>query len=695
MEKFLELKDDFNDDRREGSVIGTHARSGHRRSGVDVEKVLSIDNGALRIAPLIEAGFGRAGISYGPFLNHTGLAFAVNILNGHNTAQAESLPDTFRERLGLWLAGSGTDPKWTRVRRWLCSGRIHRTLRQFRWWKRSAKDSRPVPALNENLAVGWFPAEVVQDPRIVGNGFIMHALGPENGELVAGGNGHRIRALRGVQNIPLYLVAVLQNGGIVYYVSSVRGGPGTAAHPHYQPVAVEKTALPEELYFGIQQGVLGQIGWRLDTRIKEVRVACVAGYDAWCGGAHTADRLTGAGGLDGSRADVGGQWKVLCGGIQRAESGIRGSDDDSMAIIDPGAPSGLIHAELPPRRGGRSALGFIWRYRDRNNHWRMELEGHACAVLAISNGERRILAERKYPHLSADRPHCLQVLDSGTEIMAYVDGEPVAESWLRDEQLVEATGVGVFLGGSHGEAGEGAIKNFEAHPRQIDLPNGLALSPPWVRKGSRLVIADDFEGPAGDLEKRPVKTGDRIWRRVIGKGVIATTGDRAACVQGSVENPCPGRTAYCMDWETPDFADLEVTITPPGTGRGGKERGIAGIILYQDDDNYVTLNIWRTDYYGGASISTFFKYRGFEDLYDAIWTNVGDRVYYGRPCRLRVCCDGEQYLVFVNDEPVLYRAFRDVYPDFARLRLHKIGLLANWEFGNDTGSRFEGFRARI
>ena len=121
---------------------------------------------------------------------------------------------------------------------------------------------------------------------------------------------------------------------------------------------------------------------------------------------------------------------------------------------------------------------------------------------------------------------------------------------------------------------------------------------------------------------------------------------------------------------------------------------MAGFILYQDMENYVTLNVWRTDYYGGSSISTFFKFAGFEDIYDAIWTNVGNRVHYGKPSRLRLCCDGEQYLVFVDDEPVLYRAFRDVYADVEPLRIRKVGLLANWEFGNDTGSRFEQFRAR-
>jgi hypothetical protein len=85
---------------------------------------------------------------------------------------------------------------------------------------------------------------------------------------------------------------------------------------------------------------------------------------------------------------------------------------------------------------------------------------------------------------------------------------------------------------------------------------------------------------------------------------------------------------------------------------------------------------------------------GFEDLYDAIWTNVADRVYYGKPLRLRLCCDGEHYFAFINDEAVLCRAFRDVYDDAKRLLIHKVGLIANWEFGTDTGSKFEKFSVR-
>ncbi len=84
------LHDDFLDVRKNGKVIGTAATSGQKRFGVDVERVLSIDNGALRIAPLVETGFGRVALSYGPFPKRAGMAFAVYMLNGHNTAQAET-----------------------------------------------------------------------------------------------------------------------------------------------------------------------------------------------------------------------------------------------------------------------------------------------------------------------------------------------------------------------------------------------------------------------------------------------------------------------------------------------------------------------------------------------------------------------------------------------------------------------------
>jgi len=679
MKDELILKDDFSCDRTAGAVIGTPASSGQKRLGVDVEKVLGIDNGALRISPLIEAGFGRAVIAYGPFPRREGLAFSVLVLNGHNTAQAEPLLETFRERLFLWLRGSEDEPKSHRVTTWLASGRVRRTLRQFRWWWRTAKGSCPVPPLDENLAVGWFPADIVQDPRLEGNPFVMHALGPENGELWTGGKGSRTRPLRGVQNLPLYLVSVLRAGGAVYYVSSIDGALGFTPYPSFRPVAVEQGTFPEELYLGIQQSVLGQIGWRIDSRIKAVRAAYLEGYGSWFAGAQAADRLAGDEDLDGVEAEAGGAWRIF--------------GNHEMGILSPVSPPGLIHAVARQGRDERARVGLVWRFSDEFNHWRMELGDRACEIISVEEGERRVLAAAGVPGPGGARTRRLQVLDDGRRMMAYVDGEPVAERWIDDTRLGGMSGAGIILGGCGHE--KRAITFFEAHPRSVEMPGVLSMESPWLRKGVQVVVADDFEGGPGDLEDRMTMVGCRRWSRVMGSGVMETTGDGSARIRGSVDDPCPGRTAYCVGWETPDFADLEAAIVPPGTERGQKQQSTAGFLLYQDPENFMALNVWRADSYGGASISSFFKIGGFEDLYDAVWTNVGDRVYYGRPSRLRVCCDGERYIAFVDDEPVLYRAFRDVYADAEKLRIRKVGLLANWEFGNDTGSRFGQFRARI
>ena len=212
---------------------------------------------------------------------------------------------------------------------------------------------------------------------------------------------------------------------------------------------------------------------------------------------------------------------------------------------------------------------------------------------------------------------------------------------------------------------------------------------PWLRKGMRVVVADDFTGEPADLDGRITPVGGKCWSRVIGTGSIEVTGEGCA----RVRTPCPGRTAYCVDWNHEDFVDLEVTITPSGNKSG--KLCMAGFILYQDSGNYVTLRRYRADYYPGGSVSTFFKFNGFEDIYDAVWVNVGDRIAYGKSSRIRLCCDGTQYVVFVDDEAVLYRAFRDVYPDVKPLRINKVGIIANWEFGTDTGSTFKQCMMRV
>ena len=72
---------------------------------MDREGVIGIDNGALRIKPLIHPGWGRAGIAYGPFERRNGRTLAVFMVNCHNTSQAENLKESFRDRFDRWLRG--------------------------------------------------------------------------------------------------------------------------------------------------------------------------------------------------------------------------------------------------------------------------------------------------------------------------------------------------------------------------------------------------------------------------------------------------------------------------------------------------------------------------------------------------------------------------------------------------------------
>ena len=458
-------------------------------------------------------------------------------------------------------------------------------------------------------------------------------------------------------------------------------------------MAVDHSHLEDQVYLGIQQSVLGQIGWRLDTRIQGVRVAHVAGYDSWYGGAHAADSLIKAGMWQESLAEVGGKWQVLGEDVENGNISEIPSITPKIAVLNPPSPSGLIHAVTKPTDHSPTNIGLVWRCLDERNHWRLELSERTSRIVCVDQGIQQVLTSRDYTDRKPSLSRRIQVLDDGNRLMAYIDGEPLAEGWIFDTRLNEATKVGTFTDAL--EQADSSIQFLEAHPRHVRLPEILDMGAPWARKGTRVVVADNFAGERGNMDGRELPVGVGRWTRLIGKGIIEVTGDGAARIRGSVATPCPGRTAYCIDWAQPDFADLEAIIIPPGTKRGQREHCIAGFILYQDSDNYVTLNLWRGDSYGGASISTFFMFDGFEDLYDAIWTNVGNRIYYGHPSRLRLCCDGEQYCVLVDDEPVLYRAFSDVYPNVSRLQIRKIGLIANWEFGTDTGSTFKEFCGRL
>jgi hypothetical protein len=494
-----------------------------------------------------------------------------------------------------------------------------------------------------------------------------------------------------LQNIPVYYLVILRQSGAAYYAGSLPGAPGLAAYPEMRPLAIDPFEATESVYPALYQSVLGQIGFRVDTRVYTAQVEQIPALGEWYGTAHAADRLQGHGPLDGTEAEVGGQWTLLKGGFRRTPGGASPTEGENLAVLDPGQPSGLVHLLVENNAPREAEAGFMWRVQDQDNLWSLGISQAGCRLRLKLNGLWTEIAASDQWSLQPGIIHSLQALDDGQTFSLYLDGQLLFDRSFDDGRLGSATGVGILAttaqDGLH-------FRDFEAHPRTVPLPAEFDFAGPWNRKGSDIVVADDFSGPAGDLAGRATTSGDRVWHRVMGGGHFELTGNAAVKVRGSVESPNPGRTAYILNWKEPGFADLQVDITPPGSGRGQLEMGRGGLIFWQDARNYIIVNTWLDDVYQGASISSFFYLDAYEDLFDAVWTNVGGRIRWGVPFTLRVAFDGLNYAAYVDGEPVLYRALTDVYPDCQPLAIHRAGLVANWEWGNDSGSLFEHFIAR-
>ena len=686
------LQDFFEDDTPPGRVVNARSQAGVRRGGVDREGVISIDHGALRIRPLVHPGWGRAGIAYGPFPRQNGLTVAVHILNGHNSSQTGSLNQSLARRVGRWFLGGAGESPVQRLIGWLRGGSKKNTWRQFqRWYWIDRRHKRNPLRLDESLAVGWFPDEVPEDPQQSGNAFIFHALGAENGELRVRGGGRQMPVVRGLQNVPLYLFVVLRERGAAYYAASLPNARGLRGYPALRPLGIDLQQRDESVYAAIYQGVLGQIGFRVDTRVYGVQVEHVPDWSAWYGTAHAADRLTGEGALHGSAAETGGEWRVLRGGFRRTPQGVQPTGADNLALLEPPAPAGLIHLRLDAPAREEAVPAVLWRVVDAENHWCLQLGKRGCRLQLKVGGREKTVADSITPGLHTAAPNDLQILDDGGAFALYLNGQLLFDRWFFDASLQEASGVGLHVSA----AGPGGVfRSLEVHPRSVPAPAVFGFEPPRSWSGERTVVRDEFDGEQGDLDETVTTRGGRVWRKQIGRGVIERTGHGSARVRASLEHPNPGRTAYLIDWDTPGFAHLEVEITPPGTGRGQYHKGRGGLIFWQDADNYLIVSSWLDDFYDGASISSFFRLNGFEDLYEAVWTNVGKRIFWGLPFRLGVRFDGRGYTAMLNDEPVLYRALDDVRPEIERLVIRRVGIVANWEWGDDTGSVFRHFVAK-
>jgi hypothetical protein len=630
-----------------GSVLGTSATSGQTRGGADVEGRMAVDNGALRLRPLSAPGWGRQGVSYGPVGRQAGLVATVHVLNGHHCSQTFYMPETTRQR----------------VRRWL--GR----LRRGRWPVR--------PRHHESLAVGLFAVAAPNNPIADGHALVVHAVTKHNGELWASVRGRPLRVLTGLQNLPLAAAVVLREQGAVYYAATVPNDPDLPALPMMRPLAVDPGRADQTLHAGVHQRILGEVGYRVDTRVYRTDVGICPEFADWCTTAVVADRLLGVGVLGEQPAERGGSWRVT-GRLSRTPHGATG---EGSAVLEAPEPVGLLHALVLVPREGEAELVL------RANplvatRWRLRLSFSGATLVIETEDGPEVVARSADKRWRRGQERSIQVLDDGCTMSVHVDGDMVFGDWHSDERLAGASWVGFAVGGG------ARIREFEAHPRTVRAP--LVQEPAWSPSplGSEARWEERFDGAPGCLDGAVTPSGGRRWERVEGEGTFELLEGGGVRVRATPDRPNPGRTIYAAPWDWPSDVDVRATLVPPGSVRGERHNCRSGLVLWQDADNYLVVNVWLDDWLESASLSTFYRVRGHEDMYDAVWTLTGDRVTWGVPFELRVAFDGERFTAYLDRRPTLYRAIRDVYPDAPPLKVRRVGIVANEEWGDDTGTMF-------
>ncbi len=632
------LLTDDGDDVAAGAVIGSRAPSGATRLGADAEATVALTGGRLRLGHLDTPGWGRQGVAYGPFVRRPGLTFAARVTNSHHNAHTDPAPRGPRSALAA--------------------------LRRDRDLSVLLR-----PAIDDNLILGLLSHPVPDGPHGAGNAFVAHAAGPVNGQLRAAVSGRAAPVVDGVQELTLTYVVVLRERGATYYLSGPEAGAGVSPWPWMRPVAVDLEDSTPLVYGGIHQAVHDEYGYETATIVDRVLVVP----------------------LDASAVPTPRRLDLLDGAVG-AGHGDGDDIDRSEALVELDGPVGLLHAVVGTAAvlDDTTTVGLRWRTDAAGQDgWRLVV-GRDRAELAVGHGGVWQVVVEGRCHLPAAHQGALQVLDDGASISVHLDGVRLFDGPVLDPRHGASCHVGV-VGGSGGAR----VRRLEAHPRQVPVPAALGLGAPWQDQGTVVVARDHFEGPAGALDEvgRPHGLG---WQRSLGTGRLELSGAGSLRVGADRARPNPDRTAYTVAWAHPDLADVEVAVLPPGTARSQGHGSRGGLVLWQDEANYLVVNVWLDDspHHDGSAVSFFFHSAGHERMADALWTNVGRQVTWGRRITLRLISDGDHVTVLLDGAAVLQRRLSDVHPGVAPLRITRVGIVANQEWGDDTGTTFFDFTAR-
>jgi len=515
------------------------------------------------------------------------------------------------------------------IRRVLVTGPWRRGARRLgRIAPKSAHDLT-VPVHRTNLRIGWFAA--ADRPRLTGlPSFSVAAAGVRNGDLRVRAHGRDLTVVEGITNTPLGLVILRCPHGTTYLAGGMADSSGVPAYPGLRPVAFTRGGPTGEAYLGLHQSVLGEVGFDQDTRVYGVR--------------H-------------------GAWGNCCCERPLAAESSGGHGTSRSTANDPGCISVPLPDQVP--------TWLRFRRAGPEDYWEVRFDGPVMELGHVVRGRWTSLRRGRRPRRAAT----VMVLDGGGAVLVAVDGRRVLGGPVGAEPLAGARDI---------ELGPGWDRDaLIVVPREVSLPDHLRVGGIWRPEPRRSVTSDSLRGE-GELADHS-SSGSR-WRRVEGTGSVLL-GPDGARVNASHDRPSPGRSLFTLPWSHPGV-EVSVTITPPVSREGEVQRCRAGVVLRGDDNCQLVVATYLDDWYVGNSLSSFVTVDGKELFYRAVWTNVAHRITWGRPYRLSVAFDGDQYLARIDGEPVLFRRITDVAPHHVGFRPTEVGLAVNEEFGCDTGSQF-------
>ena len=282
-----------------------------------------------------------------------------------------------------WLRGNYIDGRLNRLLRWFLIGQKKIFLNQLRYWYKFRKGNQEPEFIDTNLALGWFSDQSLKNPLAVGNLLFIRSSGPENGEVQVQASNRLQSSIRSLQNIPVYLLVVLRETGAAYYAATFEGVPTLSAYPKFQPLAIDPFTNDTPVYGGLFQSILGEIGFRVDTRVYATKIALVEKFSNWYGSAHAADKLDGIGPLDERPAEIGGRWLTHQGRLMRSETGTFSDLPNALATLSPLSPSGLIHALVTISYEPTGKIGLVWRFRDTHNYFIALIGDDSCEIQSV------------------------------------------------------------------------------------------------------------------------------------------------------------------------------------------------------------------------------------------------------------------------------------------------------------------------